>query len=186
VKEASDRLVKVFLHRKTAYADWVREDAQLLAGVAVASVTAQIFPPPYADGVLDAIDQLRSRFRLGILSSGVDLVADRVAAELGLDFAVANRLFIQNGHFTGEGETRVDLWRKDEVLRRIAGEIGVPLSEICFVGDHINDIPVMRIVGLSIAVNPKDEVLGQAADYVVYDFAEVPILIEEYEQQEAR
>jgi len=122
---------------------------------------------------------LRGLYTLGILSSGVDLVADRARQELGLDFSIANRLLIEDGHFTGESETVVDLWKKADVMREIARQHELDLSEICFVGDHMNDVPVMRIVGLSIAVNPKDEELEQIADYVVPDFTAIPQIMKE-------
>ena len=182
VREESERLLAEYLPRRDAYRRWVEEDAALLAGVPVSQVAAQIFPPPYARGVREAMDRLRGKYRLGILSSGVDLVADYVKADLGLDFAFANRLLVEDGRFTGESELVVDLWSKDEVMRRIAAEYRVRLEEICFVGDHVNDIPVMRIVGLSIAMNSKDDDLSRIADYVIDDLALVPEIIARFER----
>ena len=178
VREASERLLREYLPRREAYAEWVRKDARLLAGVSVAEVAGRIFPPPYAAGVQDAVERLRGRYVLGILSSGVDLVADRVCADLGLDFALANHLIVEDGRFTGESETRVDLWSKDAVLRELAAEQGLALSEICYVGDHMNDVPVMQIVGLGIAFNPKDEALARIADHVTRNFRDIPDLVE--------
>ena len=182
VREESERLLAEYLPRRDAYRRWVEEDAALLAGIPVSQVAAQIFPPPYARGVREAVDRLRGKYRLGILSSGVDLVADYVKADLDLDFAFANRLLVEDGRFTGESELVVDLWSKDEVMRRIAAEYGVRLEEICFVGDHVNDIPVMRIVGLSIAMNSKDDDLSRIADHVIDDLALVPEIIARFER----
>jgi phosphoserine phosphatase len=173
----SERLLAEFLPRRDAYSEWVAQDALLLAGLPVDEVARKIFPPPYAAGAREAVEQLRGRYRLGILSSGVDLVADYVRDDLGLDFAMANHLEIADGRFTGASETRVDLWHKADVLRRIATAEDVGLSEICFVGDHLNDVPVMQLVGLAIAFNPKDATLEHAAAYVTDDLARVPDLI---------
>jgi len=183
VQEESKRLLSEFLPRPDAYPEWVRRDAALLAGIPVQEVTKKIFPPPYAAGVPRAIDRLRERYQLGILSSGVDLVAEHVRADLGLEFAIANRLFIEDGHFTGKSEMLVDLWQKDEVLQQVAIEHDLALSQICYVGDHLNDIPVMRIVALSIAFNPKDGELARIADVVTHDFAQIPDIIEKFEDQ---
>ncbi len=183
VQEESKRLLKEFLPRPDAYPEWVKRDAALLAGISVQKVTKQIFPPPYAAGVPQAIDRLRERYLLGILSSGVDLVAEHVRADLGLEFAIANRLFIEDGHFTGKSEMLVDLWQKDEVLQQVVIEHDLALSQVCYVGDYINDIPVMRIVGLSIAFNPKDGELARIADVVTHDFAQIPDIIEKFEDQ---
>jgi len=178
-QEESEQILRDFLPRRDAYEEWVERDAALLVGIPVEEITAKIFPPPYATGAREAMAALRGRYTLGILSSGVDLVADRARQELGLDFSIANRLLIEDGHFTGESETVVDLWKKADVMREIARQHELDLSEICFVGDHMNDVPVMRIVGLSIAVNPKDEELEQIADYVVPDFTAIPQIMKE-------
>lgn len=180
VSDRSNALLREYLPRRDAYAEWVARDAKLLTSVLVSTVTDAVLPPPYAAGVRVAIDAMRGRYRLGILSSGVDLVADWVRHDLGLDFAVANHLATEDGRFTGGSATRVDLWKKDEAMRRIAEEQGFPISRVCFVGDHLNDVPVMRIVGFAIAANPKDDRVRDAADDVITDFAELPRLIDEF------
>lgn len=183
-KEESERLLAEFLPRRDAYREWVAQDAALLAGFPVKRVTDHIFPPPYARGVKGAIKKLRKKYTLGIISSGVDLVANYVKEDLGLDFALANRVLVKDNRFTGESKLVVDLWNKDEVMRRIASERGIPRAEICFVGDHVNDVPVMRIVGLAIAVNPKDETLSQVASHVITDFSDLPALIDRFERRD--
>ncbi len=182
VREESERLLAEYLPRRDAYREWVAKDAALLAGIPVKRVADRIFPPPYARGVEEAVAELRGRYILGILSSGVDLVADYVKEDLGFDFAFANRILVKDGRFTGESELVVDLWGKDKVLKRIASGYGIALEEVCFAGDHMNDIPVMRIVGLSIAVNSKDEGLSRIADHVIDDLSLVPELIAKFER----
>ncbi len=180
MSDRSDALLREYLPRKDAYPEWVARDAELLFDVPVSTVADAVLPAPYAVGVRAAIDALRGRYRLGILSSGVDLIADWVRRDLGLDFALANHLATEDGRSTGRSETRVDLWKKDEAMRRLAEEHGFPISRTCFVGDHLNDIPVMWIVGLAIAANPKDDRVRDAADHVIADFAELPRLIDTF------
>jgi len=180
VMDRSLALLREYLPRRDAYREWVTRDAKLLSDVAVSTVSNAVLPAPYAAGVREAVDALRGRYRLGILSSGLDLVANWVRRDLALDFALANHLVTKDGRFTGECETLVDLWKKDEAMRRIADEQGLALSDVCFVGDHLNDVPVMRIVGLAIAANPKDERVREAADYVICDFGELAGVIDQY------
>jgi phosphoserine phosphatase len=182
VADRSQLLLRHYFPRKEAYAEWVLEEAKLLIGIPVGQVAQQIFPPPYARGVMQAVEELRGRYMMGILSSGVDLVADRVARELGLDFAWANRLVVADGCFTGVSETKVGLWSKGEALERLSEEHKLSLDRICFVGDNVNDLPVLERVGLAIAVNPKDESLHDVADFVIDDFAALPDLIRTYEE----
>jgi len=180
VGDASRRLLEEFLGRPDAYEEWVARDASLLAGVPVSQVEPLLFPAPYAAGVRRAIERLRGKYRLGILSSGIDLVAEWVREDLELDFAVANHLEILGGRFTGDSETRVALWSKGEALRRLASEHDLDLAEICYVGDHVNDLPAMRIAGLAVAANPKDPQLAEACDHVIEDFADLPDLIDAF------
>ncbi len=177
-QDESERILEKYLERRDAYQKWVELDAALLTGVPVEEITSKIFPPPYAVGVREAIQSLHGKYIIGILSSGADLVANRACQDLDLDFSVANRLIIEDGHFTGKGETVVDLWKKADGMREIAAKHKLALSEICFVGDHMNDVPVMRIVGLSIAVDPKDKELERIADHVVSDFTTIPQILE--------
>lgn len=185
VQEASNRLLAEYLPQRDAYQEWVAKDAALLAGIPVARVIDLVFPPPYAKGVLTAVERLRGDYRMGILSSGIDLVAEHVRDDLSLEFAFANRLLIEDGQFTGDSETVVDLWKKAEVMERIVSERGIALSEVCYVGDHMNDVPVMQIVGLGIAFNPKDDELERIVAHVIHDFAELPDLIEAFQSSNA-
>jgi len=180
VQEASKALLAQYFPRPDVYEEWVRKDAALLAGVPVAKVAELLFPAPYADGVREAVKRLAGEYRLGILSSGVDLVADWVREDLGLDFARANHLEISRGRFTGRSVTRVDLWSKDRALDALCAEEGIRVDEVCYVGDHVNDIPAMRRAGLAVAANPKDERLLDVCDHVIRDFCELPDLIEAY------
>ena len=179
VQAQSEALLREYLPRHDAYEEWVEKDAQLLVGVPVRQVTDRILPAPYADGVREAIVALRGRYRLGILSSGVDLVADWVRDDLGFEFALANHLAVSEGRFTGRSTTRVSLWSKGEALQRLAEDKGIALDEICFVGDHVNDLPAMQLAGLAVAANPKDDRVREAAAHVIESFSELPGLLDQ-------
>ncbi|MCX7750724.1 MAG: HAD-IB family phosphatase [Candidatus Bipolaricaulota bacterium] len=173
-----DRILERYLGKPHLYPDWVRENAALLRGVPVRRVEERIFPPPYPPGVPAAVAALRARgLLLGIVSSGVGLVAERVRAELALDFAVSNELLVSDGLFTGEAVVRVGLAEKRDVVEREARARGLALSEVAFVGDHLNDIPVFQAVGLAIAYCPKAPEVAAAAHAVTYDFSAVPRLL---------
>jgi 3-deoxy-D-manno-octulosonate 8-phosphate phosphatase (KDO 8-P phosphatase) len=51
---------------------------------------------------------------------------------------------------------------KASELQRILADLGAGIDESCFVGDDVNDLPVMRIVGLSVA--PADAEPGVLAE----------------------
>jgi len=172
------RLQERYLPHPERYDEWLHANARLLAGRPVRPILDRLLPPPYPPGAREAIAALRERgLVLGIVSSGLSLVADRVRAELGLDFAVANVLEVVDGRFSGRAELRVPLWKKDEVVREMATRYGLSPREIAFVGDNFNDIPVFRTVGLGIAYAPKDPEVAKAAHVVTAEFKEIPALI---------
>ncbi|MDZ7379862.1 MAG: HAD family phosphatase [candidate division KSB1 bacterium] len=173
-----DALLERYRGQPDRYPDWVRENARLLRGIPVRKVAEKIFPPPYAPGVPETIAVLKQRgLVLGIISSGVSLVAERVKDELSLDFFVANELVVAAGMFTGEAVVRVGLADKLRAVCQQAQQLGLKLEEIAFVGDHVNDIPVLRAVGVGIAYGPKDPKVAQAAQFVTEEFREIPRLL---------
>ena len=55
---------------------------------------------------------------------------------------------------------------KSGVLEGISKQTGIPAEEIAFVGDDLVDLPLMRKVGLSVAVADAHETLLENADMV--------------------
>ncbi len=174
LKTAWDALLARYLGQPGSYGEWVRESAALLRGVMVSDVERGVFPPPYAEGVPQVVYRLRQMgYVVGIVSSGVSLVAERVREELAMDFALANELLVAEGRFTGEVYVHVPLEAKLLGVQRYADRHGLTLSELAFVGDHFNDIPVLEAVGCGIAYAPKTSQVAQAARHVAVEFSQV-------------
>ena len=104
-----------------------------------------------------------SGYRCGIVSGGFTQITDRLAAELGLDYAAANTLEISGGKLTGRlAGPVVDRAGKATVLRRFAAQAGIPLSQTVAVGDGANDLDMIAAAGLGIAFNAKQAVRDAA------------------------
>ena len=109
----------------------------------------------------------RLGYRFAIVSGGFSQITDRLAAELGIDFAAANELEIVDGRLTGRivGDV-VDRQGKADALRRFAAEVGVTQAATVAVGDGANDLDMLAAAGLGVAFNAKP-VVQQAADTTV-------------------
>jgi phosphoserine phosphatase len=106
----------------------------------------------------------RLGFRCGIVSGGFEVVTDRLAQDLDLDFTMANRLEIRDGLLTGEVlDPVVDRQAKAAALRRFALQADVPLPQTVAIGDGANDLDMLEAAGLGIAFNAKP-VVQRAAD----------------------
>jgi phosphoserine phosphatase len=109
----------------------------------------------------------RLGYRFAMVSGGFNQITDRIAADLGFDFAHANELEIVDGKLTGRviGDV-VDRAGKAEALGRFAQDCGVPEAAVIAIGDGANDLDMLNRAGLGIAYNAKP-VVQEAADTAV-------------------
>jgi len=106
--------------------------------------------------------------KTAIVSAGLDILAKRVAKDLGIDYVFANGIKSdERGFITGEGLLKVRLMYKDEAVKRLAKQIKISHDKIVAVGNSCFDIPMFEICGLGIAFNPEDECVRTLADFVV-------------------
>ncbi|RNL65806.1 phosphoserine phosphatase SerB [Nocardioides marmoriginsengisoli] len=98
----------------------------------------------------------RLGYRFAIVSGGFSQITDRLAADLGIDYAAANELEIVDGKLTGKviGEV-VDRAGKAKALRRFAAASGITEGATIAIGDGANDLDMLSAAGLGIAFNAK-------------------------------
>ena len=97
--------------------------------------------------------------RTALVSGGFTVFAERVAASLGFDRVVANRLDIVQERIAGTVRAPlVDRDAKRDALLALAAETGVPVSATLAVGDGANDLPMLLAAGLGVAFHAKPAV----------------------------
>ena len=151
------------------YKDSLRRRLALLAGVPVAALQKvhderlQLNP-----GVESFVAACRAAgLKTLLVSGGFTFFSERIRQRLQLDFARANTLGVANGRLTGTLFDRpwgdiVDGAEKERVLLEVCELMGIGPEQAIAVGDGANDLPMMRVAGLSIAFHPKPAVLEQA------------------------
>jgi len=162
------RVTEAAMRGELDFEESLRSRVALLKGV----------PASALDDVYDAIQltpgartMVRTLKRLGyrfaIVSGGFSQITDRLAAELGIDFARANELEVVDGRLTGRivGDV-VDRAGKAQALREFAAAAGVSEKAVIAIGDGANDLDMLNTAGLGIAYNAKP-VVQQAADTAV-------------------
>jgi len=103
-----------------------------------------------------------------IVSGGIDLLAKRVARELGIDIALANGFRVDSeGRLTGEGIVRVPIHHKEGTLAMLQAQLGVDPTETASVGNSEIDVGLFRRSQVGIAFRPEDEEVRAKASAVV-------------------
>lgn len=102
-----------------------------------------------------------------LVSGGFTFFANRVKADLGIDFARSNLLEEADGRLTGRVVTQCwgdicDGAEKRRTLLEVASLLGADPAETIAVGDGANDLPMMGQAGLSVAFHAKPKVREQA------------------------
>src|SRR3954447_3507964 len=159
------RVTEAAMRGELDFEQSLQERVALLAGLD-ASVLDEVYESiELAPGARTLVRTLkRLGYRFAVVSGGFTHVTDRIAADLGIDFAAANELEIVEGKLTGRiVDEVVDRAGKAEALRRFAAEAGVSVAATVAIGDGANDVDMLSAAGLGIAFNAKP-VVQRAAD----------------------
>ena len=97
--------------------------------------------------------------RTALVSGGFTVFAERIAAGLGFEQVVANRLDIAEGKIAGTVAAPI-LTRdtKRDTLLELARQNGVALEATLAIGDGANDLPMLQTAGLGVAFHAKPAV----------------------------
>ena len=102
-----------------------------------------------------------------LVSGGFTYFSERIRHRLGLDFARANMLAVEDGRLTGALVDRpwgdiCDGTEKRRVVLEVCDLLGIDPGQAIAVGDGANDLPMMSVAGLSICYHGKPAVREQA------------------------
>ncbi|KAF4222660.1 hypothetical protein CNMCM5878_003698 [Aspergillus fumigatiaffinis] len=105
--------------------------------------------------------------KLAVLSGGFQPLAEWLAGQLGIDYAFANHLEIDEASQTLTGKLVpihpiIDASKKRELLKSLAADNGIPISQVVSVGDGANDLLMLHAAGLGVAWRAKSKVQLEA------------------------
>lgn len=142
----------------------------------IEKILKDIQPTPSAGDVISEIN--RRGYQLTMITGGIDILAERIARQLGIQRVLANGLAVDGrGYLTGEGIFRVEPCQKHEILAKLANELGMTLDECVAVGDSKYDSNFLKHAGLAVAIG-DDSTLTEVADVVISDIKDFPQLLD--------
>jgi len=146
---------------------------------------------PLQKYVLEVINELKKQgIVTGIVTDSYQFIAEDLQKRLGMDYAFANNLIMDEGVVTGEliiqnAQLVPDVITggiysicKGCVLDHLCAQLGISLGEAIAVGDGKVDASMLQKAGLGIAFNAPSEV-QQCADISITDMRMILQLLEE-------
>ena len=169
----NSRDLKKYKEGKISYEEFMRRDINKWPKIHISKIEKIFLSSELkvVKGSKKAAQKLKERgYKIGLVSAGLDVLADKVGGYLGVDYILANGLKTDGeGNLTGEGVCRVELLKKDKVLVDLSKKLNIPLSKFAAVGDSEYDIPMLKMSGFGVAFNPRDEKIKKVADVVIED-----------------
>ena len=97
-----------------------------------------------------------------LVSGGFTAFTARIAALLGFDENRANTLLVEGGVLTGQvSDPILGKAAKVQALRDITARLGIGLAEAVAVGDGANDLGMLELAGMGVALHAKPAVAAQ-------------------------
>ena len=159
-----------FKRGEITYLDWARLDSAVWKGVPLARVQDIFRQSVYRRGVRELFAFLhRWHVPCAIVSTGLTVQAEQVAADLGVWRTVANELEVKDGLLTGTAVVHVMEDTKGQIMSDLRREARAMPEECLAVGDGTADIDLFVQAALAVAVCPRNDKVRQAAHHVIDD-----------------
>ena len=132
---------------KLSYSDFMRMDVSSWPpSTTIDEITEILAEYRIREDSAPTLSRLRAvGFEIAMITGGLDIVAEKVAADLDIDYWFANGLRVDGGgRLTGEGICRVEPSKKHVVFRRLLKRLGIPRENTIAVGDTRYDMSMLR------------------------------------------
>jgi phosphoserine phosphatase len=157
--------------------EWIRRDVALWRGLRRSLIVDLVGQIPYAPGAKATVRELKSRrATIAIVSTGLQIHADVVKTELGLDYAIANEIIFEGEVATGEAIVHVHEADKASIVSHIMEIEKLSPDECLAVGDGESDIGMFAACRIGVAIRPMSTRVRQAAD-IVFENADLGDLL---------
>lgn len=169
----NDHSLYAYQRGEIDYSEFMRRDIELWLskkkGMTIHDVEEILSSVPLVTGAKEVVAECKENgIQTAIISCGIEVLANRVAKDFGIDFVVANGLVVdENGKLTGEGTLGIELADKGKPLRILLEKNGVKKEESASVGNSYGDAAMFDVCGLGIAFNPQDDITREKADVIV-------------------
>jgi HAD superfamily phosphoserine phosphatase-like hydrolase len=158
-----DAIDEMYHRKRITLRQALLQQFQLLVGMKLVDVLAEVSKVPMMRNIREAVDKLLGLGLSVILcTDNPDFLCQYLVEQFGFRGFVSSKVAVKNGLITDDIEPLPD---KRLGIRKYCAWMSIPLSKTVHVGDGLNDVPVFRVVGYSIALNTSLEKVRKAASY---------------------
>ncbi len=156
-----DQMDRMRAHMTNMCTGWDVEQVKAIVSETLHDIVTPLVFAEAAD--LIAAHKLCGRDVVLVSASGEEIVAP-IARALGATHAMATRMVVEDGKYTGEiafycyGEGKV------QAIRELAAREGYPLEHCYAYSDSITDLPMLEAVGHPSVVNPDRSLRREATE----------------------
>jgi phosphoserine phosphatase len=187
IEAAVSAITERAMRGEIAFVPALRERLALLEGLPESAIETVIRERlSFAPGGRTLVATMKAHGAFtAIVSGGFTAFTAHVAQTLGFDSHEANRLIIENGRLIGRAaEPVLGKTAKVEALRRLTGELGISNSDVVAVGDGANDIPMLELAGLGVALRGKPAVREAAGVRIDHGDLTALLYLQGYRREE--
>jgi phosphoserine phosphatase len=160
------RALQVTKEKRLPFHDAIVEGAKIWTGIAVDGEYDHLVETlPLMEGAEETVSTLKSwNYEVGCITSGVSqFFMTPFIKRLDLDFGYTNILGEENGAHDGTVKLVMDGPMKAVSAKSHLDKRGVSTDHLAAIGDGENDIDLFKISAFSIAFNPENELVSNAA-----------------------
>ena len=171
VHGVGDKVIKITERAMNGELDFnaaLKERVGLLKGMKVERLKEILDRIELTEGTDEFIKTVKALgFKVAVISGGFTYFTNAMKQKLGLDYAFANELEIENGGLTGRvlGNI-VNADGKAFLLNFIAQQEQISLDQVVAIRDGANDLPMLGKAGLGIAFHAKEVVRKKASSHM--------------------
>jgi phosphoserine phosphatase len=136
---------------------------KLLVGMKLQDILREVSKVEMMNNIREAVDKfLGQGLQVILTTDNPDFLCQYLVEHFGFNGYVSSKVAVKDGVITDDIEPLPD---KRLGIRKYCAWMSIPLSKVVHVGDGLNDVPVFRVVGYSIALNTSLDKVKKTASH---------------------
>lgn len=165
IGEKWDAYDDMFQHNRITLKECLDSQYKLLSGTRLEDILREVSRVEVIGNVRETVEKLQGHgLGVALLTDNPDFLCAYLVERFGFNGYVASKVPVKDGIVSGEIQSLPD---KREGLRKYCGWLSIPLRRCVHIGDWLNDVPVFRKVGYSVALNSRMDRVKRSASYAL-------------------